>query len=678
MAYIGQKPGSNFRDVTIKDSFTGDGSTVAFDLSKSFNQAGQNDLEVFVDNVRQEPTAAYTVGQDGSGDFKRLTFTAAPASSASIYVLNKGETSGVLSVSDGAVTAAKIGNDAISEEHLDVTSITGHPELAEAPADTDTFLVHDASASAIKKIQNSNLVGSALITGKDAITIGNVAGDDVLLIFDTSAGVLKKITKTAFDALQPAFSSVSPSNLLSGDGSGNHTIVVTGSDFDSTATFKLKTDGGTDITMDSVSRDSATQLTGTVAKNKANLTNANEPFDIVITNGNGLTVTAANALNIDAQPAWVTASGSLATILNGGRSGISITVTATDPESGAINYALTTGALPGGLSLNTSTGVISGDANAVGSNTTFNFTIEARDSASNATERDFSIAVQAPQSQSFTSSGTFSVPSGVTTVDVLVVAGGASGGGAPQAGGGGGAGGLVYRPGFTVSPGSTVTVTVGAGGASAVANDPSQPSAARKGQAGQDSVFGTLTAKGGGGGGTHHAGQPDAPGNPGGSGGGGGARGGAPGGSATQPTQSGESGNYGFGFAGGSSKPESSPSLDAAGGGGGAGGAGGNGQNDPGRSGDGGVGKAYTIADGTTSVYYAGGGAGGIDYCGPGARNGAGAGGQGGGGAVGHNPDNAGGQGTANRGGGGGGIGAGGGGNHGSGAGGKGIVIVRY
>ena len=107
MAYIGQKPGSNFRDVSIKDSFTGDGSTVAFDLAKSFSQADVNGIEVFVDNVRQEPTVAYTVGQDGSGNFKRVTFTAAPAASASIYVLNPGVTSGVLSVSDGAVTTAK-------------------------------------------------------------------------------------------------------------------------------------------------------------------------------------------------------------------------------------------------------------------------------------------------------------------------------------------------------------------------------------------------------------------------------------------------------------------------------------------------------------------------------------------------------------------------------------------
>jgi hypothetical protein len=551
----------------------------------------------------------------------------------------------------------------IKSSNLDADVLTGNVELAEAPADTDTFLLHDASTGAIKKIANSNLVGSALITGKDEISIGNVAGDDVILIYDTSAGALKKITKSAFDALQPGFTSVTPSNLLSGDGTGNYTIVVSGTDFDAACTFKFVTDGGTDILMDSVSRDSAVQLTGTVAKNKANLTNANEPFDIVITNGNSLSVTSANAVNIDAQPAWQTSAGSLSTISNGSRSGVSITVTATDPESGAITYALTTGAIPGGLSLNTSTGVISGDANAETSNTTYNFTIEARDSASNATERDFSILVQAPAYQSFTSSGTFSVPSGVTAVDVLVVAGGGAGGG--DAGGGGGSGGLIYRPGFTVTPGGTVTVTVGDGGG------PTPGGAV--GISGQDSVFGTLTAKGGGGGGggggTSLAGGSS-----------GGARSGQTSvGSATQPTQPGDSGTYGFGNNGGTSN--SSP---GGGGGGGAGGAGAqNGSANTG--GDGGVGRAYTIADGTTSVYYAGGGGGAFEGGGrPGAPR-IGTGGQGGGGNGGarnttptisdaqESPHATGG--TANRGGGGGGGGED---DNGDMTGGKGIVIVQY
>ena len=71
---------------------------------------------------------------------------------------------------------------------------------------------------------------------------------------------LKKLQSQAFDALQPSFTSVTPSNLLSGDGTGNYTIVVAGTDFDNTASFKLVTDGGTDIAMDSVSRDSSVSI----------------------------------------------------------------------------------------------------------------------------------------------------------------------------------------------------------------------------------------------------------------------------------------------------------------------------------------------------------------------------------------------------------------------------------
>ena len=655
MAYIGQKPGSNFRDVSIKDSFTGDGSTVAFDLAKSFSQADVNGIEVFVDNVRQEPTVAYTVGQDDSGNFKRVTFTAAPAASASIYVLNPGVTSGVLAVSDASVTSAKLNADAI----------TGQTELAEAPADTDTFLVHDASAGAIKKIQNSNLVGSALITGKDAITIGNVASDDVLLIYDTSAGVLKKITKSAFDALQPVFISTTPSNLLTGDGTGNFTIVIAGTDFDAAATFKLVTDGGTDIAMDTVTRDSSSQLTGVVAKNTANLTNANEPFDIVITNGNGLSATSANAITIDAQPAWVTSSGSLGTVSDIGRGSASFTIQATDPESGAltINTTLVSGSLPAGSTLvdnGNGTATISG-FNAVGSNTTSTFTVRVADANSNTADRQFSITVNAPVTSSFTSSGTFSVPSGVSSVNVLVVAGGGSGGGT-NARGAGGAGGLIYRPGFPVTPGGTVTVTVGNGG------DNTPVTTDTVGLAGQDSVFGTLTAKGGGAGGGGSNGT-DCQGQPGGSGGGG--NWGAPGqgGPGIQPTQPGDSGTYGFGNPGGAGT-QNAPDSYGGGGGGGAGAAGANGTPSPAKGGDGGAGKAYTISDGTTSVYYAGGGGGGSYQSGSGGTGGQGGGGNG---AYGGQPQ-ASQPGTANRGGGGGGGKNGGQG----GQGGKGIVIVSY
>ena len=90
MPYLGQGPFQEFTNPPTKDSFTGDGSTVAFDMASEVPSGSQNALEVFVDNVRQEPGTgkAFTLGVDGSGDTKRITFSAAPANGASIYVIN--------------------------------------------------------------------------------------------------------------------------------------------------------------------------------------------------------------------------------------------------------------------------------------------------------------------------------------------------------------------------------------------------------------------------------------------------------------------------------------------------------------------------------------------------------------------------------------------------------------
>jgi len=545
---------------------------------------------------------------------------------------------------------------------LDKGVIKDQTNLGASAADTDEYLLYDASADSLKAIAASNVTpNETLITGKTELSVSDVATTDLLLIYDTSAGVLKKIQRGSLVALQPVVTSISPSNALSGDGSGNYTFTITGTDFDASSVKFIGNDA-TEYTPSSVTVDSSTTITAVIAK--STLPTNNEPYDVKVTNGNGLTNTNTDLFNIDAQPAWTTASGSLGTISDAARTGYSVTVTATDPESGAITYALVTGALPGGLSLNTTTGVISGNASAVGTNTTSNFTIEARDSASNATERAFSLTVNAPQVETFNSSGTFSVPSGVTAVNVLAVAGG--GGGGYDVGGGGGAGGLIYRPAFPVTPGGTVTVTVGDGGngGTSASGDPYFSNTN-----GQDSVFGTLTAKGGGGGGSGAGSGTHNPGRPGGSAGAGGWRA-SPTGTALQPTQPGDSGNYGFGNVAGQ------PAGDAhrvAGGGGGAGAAGDQaGPTD--QAGDGGIGKAYTIADGTTSVYYAGGGAGGGQSSG----QLGGTGGQGGGGnGAGNNQPGTYQPGTANRGG-------GGGGQRGSpfpasgGNGGKGIVIVSY
>jgi hypothetical protein len=482
-------------------------------------------------------------------------------------------------LSDSAVTTAKIANDAISEEHLDTSAIIDNSELAEVAASNDILLIYDASAGTIKKILSSNV-----------------------------------------GLTPPIFTSVSPTNVLTGDGTGNVTFTITGSNFDTTATAKLRTTAGVEVTFDSVTRDSSTQITGVISK--SSLSNANEPYDVIILNGSNLQAIAADQINIDAQPVYVTASGSLGdqTVSTAG----SFSVNATDPESaGNVTFELQSGTLPPGYSItNTAaeggTAIIAGTDTTTSSTTTYNFVLRAVDAASNTTSRAFSIQSKVPVTESFTSSGTFSVPSGVTETDVLVIAGGGGGGsqgqtynGGPYGEGGGGAGGLIFIPAYPVTPSGTVTVTVGSGGGTDTNGQNSAFGSPGDPGLGQGNV---LTALGGGNGGRSYD-----QGTPGGSGGGGGYGGqggcqyyaGSPSqyGQGLQPTQPGQSGAYGFGFAGGTSIGQA--------GCGGAGGGGASADGLPSRylgsagwGGSGGVGKYYTISDGTTPVGYAGGGGG--------------------------------------------------------------------
>lgn len=71
-------------------------------------------------------------------------------------------------------------------------------------------------------------------------------------------------------------------------------------------------------------------------------------------------------------------------------------------------------------------------------------------------------AVGAACRVTFTSNGTFVIPTGVTAVDVLLVGGG--GGSSFSGAGGGGGGQVVVLPGAALAPGSGIDVTVGYGG----------------------------------------------------------------------------------------------------------------------------------------------------------------------------------------------------------------------
>ena len=285
----------------------------------------------------------------------------------------------------------------------------------------------------------------------------------------------------------------------------------------------------------------------------------------------------------------------------------------------------------------------------------------------------------------------------LSTVEVLVVAGG--GGGGMDMGGGGGAGGVIYSSAVSITPGSAITATVGNGGVGAPAGStngqPGQHQFTISATQGGNSVFGALTAIGGGFGASSYYGYLPNYGYGGTGGSGGGCSAYTHGGERYVDGTNGSTANNtaGQGFLGGNSgNPSSGGDDHYSGGGGGAGGRGTSGPNHTGPNGtraDGGSGVIYP----SMSPYYFAGGGGGSGFSGNAGYGGIGGGGGGsasngnvglagtGGINIGSNGSSGGnapgGNAGANTGGGGGGgshYNA----NNKGGDGGSGIIIVRY
>ena len=169
MPYVGNEPTFNFASVT-KDLFSGDGSTVAFTLSKA---STTNGVAVFVENVRQEPTIAYAV----SGT--TLTFTAAPVSSSgnNIYVLHHNATA----------------STATHPASQDLTAVNG--------TFTGDITINDGTAADRKILFDGNAVDYHIGLDDSADTLnigkGSTLGTTTAMTFDTN-GIITK-------PLQPAF-----------------------------------------------------------------------------------------------------------------------------------------------------------------------------------------------------------------------------------------------------------------------------------------------------------------------------------------------------------------------------------------------------------------------------------------------------------------------------------------
>jgi len=312
MSYLGQSPFQEFTNPPTKDSFTGDGSTVAFDMSAAVASNAQNALEVYVNNVRQEPGTgkAFTLGVDGSNANKRITFTAAPANGAAIYVINDKTNTSVTAPLSNDLNGTELILDGDGD-----TSIT---------ADTDDRI--DFKLAGVEHISIGNSSGDTIIkTRVDAkdIMFQQFDGRDVLEINDAG-----------FVALHNGDSGSGQLRIYEDDDNGaNFTALQVGTQSaditytlptaDGTSGFQLTTDGSGTLSWTSAGTSLANDAnnrvvtgTGSGLNGEANLT-----FD-----GSTLALTGALTVSTDASVGDDLTLGSDAAVLNfGADSDVSLT-----------------------------------------------------------------------------------------------------------------------------------------------------------------------------------------------------------------------------------------------------------------------------------------------------------------------------------------------------------------
>jgi hypothetical protein len=137
MPFLGNQPAEGYRSID-KQTITGTGATV---YTLTHKVASANDVEVFVNNVRQEPGVAYTC----SGN--QITFTTAVESSDDCYIVFQGRavTSNIIesqNIADGTITAAKLGANAVPNEITKSATEPSNPTNGDLWYDTSNLALY--------------------------------------------------------------------------------------------------------------------------------------------------------------------------------------------------------------------------------------------------------------------------------------------------------------------------------------------------------------------------------------------------------------------------------------------------------------------------------------------------------------------------------------------------------
>ena len=189
MPFIGTTPAQGFASSVNKQSFTANGSTTSFTLTHPVSNA--NDLEVFVGNVRQEPTAAYTASGTtldfGSGN--------APANGLNLYVIYKNLAQVTTSPPDGSVSNAKITGMASSKLSGALPAVDGSALTGTGLGVGQTW--QDVTTSRAKDTVYQNTTGKPIMvsisftadfTNRGRLQVSTQSGSGFITLADADGG----------------------------------------------------------------------------------------------------------------------------------------------------------------------------------------------------------------------------------------------------------------------------------------------------------------------------------------------------------------------------------------------------------------------------------------------------------------------------------------------------------
>ena len=299
MSYIGIQSQNQISPQFSREVINGDGSATSFTLIQDVPGFNADNIMVVVNNVIQEPVAAYTITEDANGNPRVLDFGSGNVLSTTddCYVQHRGVGTLNMTPAAGSVNAAALQDNLRSGNVDSFTATAGQTAftLTETPLNAQSISVF-VNGIYQKPTTNFTVSGTTL-----TLTAGAVAGDEIDVIHHTIRTTVThvadgSVTSGKLDTnIQVAGTlGVTGASTLTGNTTVGGTLGVTGN---VTASADLSVAGnltvsGTTTTIDTtvttsdaiVAAIGSTSKTGPLSEKNMMMVSSKIPFDSIALN----------------------------------------------------------------------------------------------------------------------------------------------------------------------------------------------------------------------------------------------------------------------------------------------------------------------------------------------------------------------------------------------------------